>query len=235
MLQSGAGFFVLQTHNPKKGVSKLNPLAPFLNKVTHGDCLRVLPALPSESIDLCVTDPPYLVNYRPRDGRTVESDRSNNWLHPSFAEIYRVLKPNSFCVSFYGWPQVDQFMGTWKRVGFRPVSHIICVKDYPSRSGYTRSFHEVAFLLAKGKPAAPANPISDVLRWQCTNNVLHPTQKPVGVIRLLIQTFSPERGIVLDPFAGSGSTGVAAKLTGRDYILIELEATLSRRQSRMDT
>ena len=41
-------------------------------------------------------------------------------------------------------------MGTWKRVGFSPVSHLVCVKEYTSRKGYTRSHHEVLYLLAKG-------------------------------------------------------------------------------------
>jgi len=104
---------------------------------------------------LVIADPPYLVNFRPRDGRTVESDRSNAWLHPSFAEAYRLLKPNTFCVSFYGWPHVEQFMSTWKTVGFSPVSHLIGLKDYSSRSGYTESYHETLYLLAKGHPPRP--------------------------------------------------------------------------------
>lgn len=192
-----------------------------LNQVIHGDCLTVMPQLPSQSIDLVVADPPYLVNYVPRDRRRVENDTNHDWLLPAYAEIYRVLKPNTFCVSFYGWPQVDQFMATWKRVGFSPVSHIICLKEYPSRVGYTRSFHEVLYLLAKGRPPRPVKPPDDVLRWQYTGNPLHPTQKPAQVIQTLIEAFSKRGDVVLDPFAGSGTTGIAAKSCGRQFILIE--------------
>lgn len=192
-----------------------------LNQVIHGDCLRVMSTLLSQSIDLVIADPPYLVNYRPRDGQKVENDRSNAWLYPSFAEIYRLLKPNTFCVSFYGWPQVDQFMLTWKRVGFFPVSHMIGLKEYSSYSGYTESFHETMYLLAKGRPPRPAKPIRDVLPWRYTGNRLHPTQKPVEVIQPLIEAFSKRGGLVLDPFAGSGTTGVAAQNCGRQFILIE--------------
>ncbi len=180
-----------------------------------------MPTLPSESIDFVVADPPYLVNYRPRDGQIVENDRSNAWLRPSFSEIYRLLKPNTFCVSFYGWPQVEQFMATWKSVGFHPVSHIVGIKKYPSRRGYTRSFHEVMYLLAKGKPPMPTEPLDDVLEWHYTRNFLHPTQKPVGVIQKLIEGFSKPGDAVLDPFAGSGTTGIAARNCGRQFILIE--------------
>ncbi len=177
--------------------------------------------LPSESIDLALPDPPYLVNYTPRDRRQIANDANDEWLHPAYAEIYRVLKPNAFCVSFYGWPHVERFMGTWKDCGFRPVSHFAFIKRYSSREGYTKSFHEVAYLLAKGRPEKPADPPADVIDWEYTGNPLHPNQKPVEVIQKLIDSFSKRGGVVLDPFAGSGTTGIAARNCGRDFILIE--------------
>jgi adenine-specific DNA-methyltransferase len=112
-------------------------------------------------------------------------------------------------------------MGTWKRVGFTPVSHIVCIKEYSSRTGYTRSFHEVLYLLAKGRPAKPIKPLEDVLRWRYTGNLLHPTQKPVEIMQSLIETFSKPGNVVIDPFAGSGTTGIAAQNCGRHFILIE--------------
>jgi DNA modification methylase len=199
----------------------LNVPVSLLNQVIHGDCLKVMPTIPSQSIDLVIADSPYLVNYRPRDRRTVANDANNAWLHPAFTEIYRLLKPNTFCVSFYGWPQVDQFMATWKQVGFAPVSHIVCVKEYPSRIGYTRSFHEVVYLLAKGRPPKPAEPLDDVLRWRYTGNPLHPTQKPVEVIQAFVEAFSKRGDVILDPFAGSGTTATAARNCGRQFVLIE--------------
>lgn len=71
----------------------MSALTPFLNQMLHGDCLSLLPHLPAESVDLVVTDPPYLVNYRARDGRTVPGDTTADWLAPAFAELYRVLRP----------------------------------------------------------------------------------------------------------------------------------------------
>jgi adenine-specific DNA-methyltransferase len=199
----------------------LNSIEPFLNQVIHGDCISVMQSMPAESIDLAVTDPPYLVNYRPRDGRRCANDDNAAWLRPAFGELYRVLKPDRFCACFYGWPWIDQFMLAWKQAGFRPVSHLVWVKWHCSREGYTRSFHEVGFLLAKGKPPGPARPPSDVLPWQYTGNALHPNQKPVIGIAPLIEAYSNPGDIVLDPFAGSGTTGVAAKGCYRRFILIE--------------
>ena len=192
-----------------------------LNQILHGDCVRVMRTLPSESIDLALTDPPYLVNYAPRDGRQITGDDRDDWLEPAYSEMYRLLKPDAFCVSFYGWPHVDRFMATWKHCGFRPVSHFAIVKDYSSREGYTSSFHEVAYLLAKGRPEKPTHPPRDVLEFHYTGNPLHPNQKPVDVIQKLIEAFSQRGDVVLDPFAGSGTTGIAARNCDRDFILIE--------------
>jgi site-specific DNA-methyltransferase (adenine-specific) len=63
--------------------------------------------LQSGSVDLILTDPPYLVRYRDRSGRTVANDNNADWLQPAFAEMYRLLKPGGFAISFYGWNEVD--------------------------------------------------------------------------------------------------------------------------------
>ena len=196
-------------------------LTPYFNRVIRGDCIQVMRQMPSGSIDLVVTDPPYLVNYQARDGRTIAGDRDSQWLRPAFSEIYRLLKPDSFCVSFYGWSQADQFVSEWKRLGLAPVSHFAFVKDYSSRDGYTQAFHESAYLLAKGRPPKPTEPLRDVLPREYTGNEFHPHQKPVSALEPLIKAFSGAGDVVLDPFAGSGSTGLAARKCGRHFVLIE--------------
>jgi adenine-specific DNA-methyltransferase len=199
----------------------LKPISSFINRVIHADCVTALPEIPRESIDLVITDPPYLVNYRPRDGRKCLNDGNSYWLRPTFQELYRVLKPDAFLVTFYGWPWIDHFMQVWKASGFRPVSHLTWAKSHCSREGYTKSYHEVGFLLAKGRPPKPADPLPDVLPWEYTGNKHHTNEKPVIAIRPLTETYSRPGGIVLDPFAGSGTTGVAAKSCNRRFILIE--------------
>jgi site-specific DNA-methyltransferase (adenine-specific) len=69
-----------------------------------------------------------------------------------------------------------------------------------------------------------AEPIGDVIAWDYTGNILHPTQKPVKPLQKLIETFCPEGGLVLDPFAGSGSTLAAAQLAGRKWLGVELDS-----------
>jgi adenine-specific DNA-methyltransferase len=199
----------------------LKSIELFVNHIIQGDCVQIMQSMPSESVDLVLTDPPYLVRYKARDGRRCLDDDNAAWLRPAFHQLYRLLKPDRFCISFYGWPWIDQFMAAWKEAGFRPVSHLIWVKKHCSREGYTRSHHEVGFLLAKGRPARPPEPSSDVLPWQYTGNKFHPNEKPVVGLIPLITAYSKEGDIVLDPFAGSGTTAIAAKAYNRKFILIE--------------
>jgi DNA modification methylase len=83
--------------------------------------------------------------------------------------------------------------------------------------------HEQAYLLAKGRPALPENPIADVIDMPYSGNRIHPTQKPVKGLLPLIEAFSKKDSLVLDPFCGSGSTLVAAQRLNRRYLGIELD------------
>ena len=201
----------------------------FTNRVINGDCLKVLPQLPDRSVDFVLTDPPYLVRYQDRTGRRVANDDNGAWLKPAFAEIYRVLKNNKFCVSFYGWNKADKFLAAWKATGFQPVGHLVWVKQYASSQGFLRYYHEQGYLLAKGDPPKPKTLLADVINdWQYTGNPLHPTQKPVGALLPVMSTFSQRKDVVLDPFCGSGSTLVAAKLLDRQYLGIEMVEQYSK-------
>lgn len=62
-----------------------------------------------------------------------------------------------------------------------------------------------------------------MLDWAYTGNKLHPTQKPLPVLLPLVEAYSPPGGLVLDPFAGSGSSLLAARMLGRAYLGIELD------------
>ena len=72
---------------------------------------------------------------------------------------------NSVCVSFYGWPRADRFPAAWRTVGFRPVAHLVFVKGYSCAVRFVRYQHEQAYVVAKGHPANPAEPIGDVITW----------------------------------------------------------------------
>ncbi len=208
---------------------------PLRIKLINGNCIDILRNAPAERVDFVLTDPPYLVNYRSRDGRQIANDRQSDWLAPAFKEIARVLKSGRYCVSFYGWNKADLFLEAWKSAGLYPVAHFVWHKGYASARKLVRSTHECAYLLTKGssgssgfsgKSAKLMRPnvlLNDVLPWSYSGNKLHPTQKPLTALEPLIEAFSNPGEVVLDPFMGSGSTGEAAVRHGRHFVGIELD------------
>jgi DNA modification methylase len=193
------------------------------NTILQGDSIERLKELDTGSVDLVITDPPYLVNYKDRFGRKVANDTNAEAVLPVFEELYRVMKQNTLCLSFCGWTALPEFTGTWAKAGFKIVGHIVWTKDYASSKGHAAYHHESAYILAKGFPRKPYNPIKDVQDWTYSGNKFHPTEKAVEILAPLIRAYSKQGDLVLDPFSGSGSTSVAAALAGRDYLGIELE------------
>jgi adenine-specific DNA-methyltransferase len=195
-----------------------------LNTVMHGDCVEVMRRMQPASIDFVITDPPYITRYCARDGRRVVNDDNARWLKPAFAQMHRLLKSAAFCISFYGWNKADLFNDAWRSAGFHIGGHLVFRKKYPSSTRFLRYHHEAVYLLVKGEPQPPAQPVPDVMEFPYTGNTLHPTQKPIAALKPLIKAFCPPQGVVLDPFAGSGSALVAAKELGRQFVGIEIDA-----------
>ena len=195
----------------------------FRNQIIEGESAQVLKELPAGSVDLIVTDPPYLVNYRDRDRRSLLNDTNAGGVMPVFDPMARAMKPDSYAICFAGWSALPQFTAAWEQEGLRIVSQIIWKKRYASRKSFTEYRHETAYVLAKGRPAKPSQPLPSVMDWVYSRNLRHPTEKAVQVLAPLIRSFSKPGDLVCDPFCGSGSTCVAAALNGRDYLGIELD------------
>jgi adenine-specific DNA-methyltransferase len=195
----------------------------FINTLINADCVDAMRTLPAASVNFILTDPPYVSRFKDRRGRAIRNDNNFAWIKPAFAEMHRVLAPNSFCVSFYGWAALDHYIPAIYDAGFRVVGHLTFPKTYASSSGFLRSQHESAYLLAKGRPQKPERPLSDVLDWKYSENRHHPSEKSVSTLLPLVEAFSAPGSLVLDPFSGSGSTLLAAKTLGRNYIGVELD------------
>ena len=150
--------------------TSITTTAANLNTVLNGDCVEIMRTLPTGSVDLVVTDPPYITRYTDSSGRSVAHDDNAQWLKPAFAQMHRLLKPAAFCISFYGWNKADLFIDAWRRAGFRIVGHLVFRKRYPSSTRFLRYQHEQAYVLAKGDVQPPAQPIPDVLDFPYTGN-----------------------------------------------------------------
>ena len=193
------------------------------NIVIQGDCAEFMTALPAESVDFVLSDPPYIVNYIDRRSRTVANDETPEQIKKVWQQVARLLKPNTLCFSFYSWQHIHDFSSAWDLAGLKPVGNIVFAKTYASGERYTRYSHECAFLLAKGHPPLPEQPIPDVLQWHYSGNPRHPTEKSIETVKPIIEAFTKAGDLILDPYAGSGSSIVAAALLKRRYIGIELE------------
>jgi site-specific DNA-methyltransferase (adenine-specific) len=88
------------------------------NQIIKGDCLQVLQMLPSESVDLVVTDLPYFVRYRDRLGRTIANDSDPASVMGAFDDVYRVLRSNTYCVSFTAGIRFPRFSTLGPTQGF---------------------------------------------------------------------------------------------------------------------
>ena len=81
-----------------------------MSRFMHGDSVQVMGGFTDKSIDFILTDPPYLVGFKDRSGRSIANDVNSEWVRPASNEMFRVLKDNSLAVSFYGWNRIDIFM-----------------------------------------------------------------------------------------------------------------------------
>ncbi|HGJ5879771.1 MAG TPA: DNA methyltransferase, partial [Arsenophonus nasoniae] len=106
-----------------------------MSRFIQGDSQKIMSTFPDNAIDFILTDPPYLVDYTDRSGRSIANDKNDEWLKPACQQMFRVLKPNSLMVSFYGWNRVEKFVDAWKKSGFRIVGHLVFKKRYTSKTG----------------------------------------------------------------------------------------------------
>lgn len=198
----------------------------------QGDCLEVMKDIPDNSIDLIVTDPPYLINYsRHVKGHRFENkilnDNNPELISNYIKECYRILKDNSAMYMFTSHKTVDFFKIELEEAGFNVKNMIIWDKQRQGMGDTATVFgfqYELIFFVSKGQPKIRGKRISDI--WSFPKVVgkkqLHQNQKPIELIEQCIQKHSDEGDLVFDGFMGSGTTGVACKNLNRNFIGIEL-------------
>lgn len=198
----------------------------------HGDCLELMKNIPDKSVDMVLTDPPYGMNYQ--SSRKVCKDERFDvlcgdekpfiwFLH----DAYRVLVDNSCMVCFSDWGNQDAFKFAIELAGFKIKSHIVWDRVIHGMGDLKGSFapeHDIAWFATKGRyEFKGVQRPKSVFRHQriAGKSIVHPTMKPVSLLKDILEPTTAIGDIVLDPFMGSGSTGVACYEMERKFVGIE--------------
>jgi 16S rRNA G966 N2-methylase RsmD len=223
--------------------------------VLTADNARVLPALPEQSVAHIITDPPYdartTANMRTHKGASVPGVTTRQMRSAGLAKhggTRRILVPFS---AFERYELVDEFLRIAQRwvIAFCAMEQLghyqVAAGEAWVRSG---CWHcpDKAPQFTGDRPAQACEGVAIMHRrgrkrwngggsrafWQYprvqSKNRVHPTQKPLELMLSLVEKFTDPGDIVLDPFCGSGTTGVAALRMGRRFLGIEAESGYAR-------
>jgi len=197
--------------------------------VYHGDMRDVLPGL--QPVDLVVTDPPYVlglassVQETSKVGGWADLMNAATWYGWWLAECRRLTAPGGAAWVFNSWRSFPALArGAWEARW--PIESLLVWDKQAVGTGMRglRPRYELVALFAHRRFKIPDRTLTDVYpcRWPAGRKPSgHPAEKPVPLLRYLIEISGGRR--VLDLFAGSGSTLVAAKQLGRSAVGIELE------------
>lgn len=209
-----------------------------MTNLMKGDCIELLNAIPDNSIDLVITDPPYVLQTKKHGSNDELGQRSfyreiesmcNGFSEVVLDELCRVMKKINiyiFCSQAQLMPLIDYFVTkkgcnfnllTWHKTNPVPT----CNNKYLNDTEYILFFREKgvkiggAYATKKTYFISPTN-VKDKKLYN------HPTCKPIELITNFIINSSNEGDIILDRFMGSGTTGAAAVTNNRDFIGMEL-------------
>lgn len=197
--------------------------------VSRMDAVSWLRQLPDESVDLVVTDPPYESLEKHRAVGTTtrlkhSKASSNDWfeIFPNerfselFLEVFRVLKKNTHFYLFCDQETMFVAKPLAEQAGFRFWKPIVWDKMKIGMGYHYRARYELVLFFEKGKRKLNDLSVPDIL--QATRVYRgYPTEKPVELLRTLIRQSTQPGELVVDPFMGSGSAGVAAVELERDF------------------
>ena len=216
--------------------------------ILKGDCFDLIKDIDSKSVDLILVDPPYLIS-RSSNFKNYSDDASQELITKYgkvsidfgewdkgeldwdllFKEYYRILKDSGTLIIFYDvWKSNDiklmadkyKFkqprVGQWQKTNPVPIN---------SKLNYLSNAIEFFFTFVKGKkPTFHSVYDNGVYKYPICHGKErydHPTQKPLALISDIINKHSNEGDVVLDNFAGTGTTAHACILNNRNYIVIE--------------
>ena len=209
-----------------------------MNKILHGDCLIQLKKLETNSVDSVITDPPYNIsrktNFNTLKGHSGTSMDYGEWdknadILSWIDELPRVLKQGGNIVIFNDWKNLGKISDRLIKNGFVPKRCLVLSKSNPAPFNRDRLFvNDVEFAIwainGKGWAFNRQDKLQKcVFPTTVQSKKFHPTMKDIKVITKLVKILSNEKDVVLDPFMGSGTTGIVCVKLNRNFIGIERE------------
>ncbi len=200
----------------------------------NGNCLDILERIPANSIDLILTDPPYGIDFQGQNGANIKND-SRDKIIPLFAsfvrEASRILKPGGCCCAFCFSGGKNPIFPIWivKMQEFLEYkSTVVWDKKIIGLGSHYRHIYDFILVAKKRGRKCKWNGGNDIANIIHLDKIIprkgdHPTPKPIKLIEILIRLHSEKGNVILDPFAGGGSTIYAAMNLRRKFIGIELE------------
>jgi len=201
-------------------------------KLINGDCMEVIREIPDRSISCVLTDPPYGIDYQ--SAWRIDTERFNKLegdkgIDVGFIkEAFRILKEDGAFYLFTRWDVYPEWIKATKEVGFTIKNCIIwdrVVHGLGDLNGSYAPTYDMIIFAVKGKHILKDKRPKDVIRIKRVDadKLVHPTQKPIELIRHLIKNSTEEGECVFDGYAGSGTTAKACKELNRGYICVEID------------
>ena len=216
-------------------------------KLYQGDCLQIMDEIATNSVDLIVTDPPYLMNYQSNRRKKTDrfdkimNDKDNyNLIQEYFQKCNRVMKDNTAIYSFCSWHNIDFFKHEFEKY-FKLKNILIWNKNNHGTGDLKGSYapkYEFILFGHKGRTLLRGKRIPDVIDCDKipSKKLTHPTEKPQELLEIFIEQSSDKGDIIFDGFMGTGSCGIAAVNLDRSFIGIELNANYFEvAQNRIET
>lgn len=200
-----------------------------LGMLFNADCIDIMKKMDNECVDMILTDPPYGMNFQSGHRKDkyskIKNDNTLDFLDDYFMQCERIMKDNTAIYCFCSWHNIDIFKQKIEKY-FKLKNLIVWEKNNTSMGDLQGSYapkHELILYAHKGRCLLNGKRYPDIVKYSRTGNKLHPTEKPVDMLEFFMNNSCCDNGIVFDGFAGSGSTFVACKNTGRRYIGCELD------------
>lgn len=213
-----------------------------MNKIINENAIEFMKTLGNESIDLIVTDPPYKVTPKGCAGNSggmmikKEFMQGKIFKHNDIKpidyipEFYRLLKDGSHCYIMTNHVNLQEMLNVAVDCGFKFIKSLVWNKGNKIMGHYYMSQFEYILFFRKGKgkkinkcgTADILNVPNKKTKDENGKN-LHDTEKPVELMKILVENSSQVGELVLDPFVGVGATAIACKELDRQCIGVELD------------